>query len=189
MDWPDVRSTLGTALRQRRRPNRAHPRGEAPPTGLFQIFVFPQVRTPCGHGAQVIVEGREKQSDGGERNKDHKHNPKTTTKGPQAESPPSCRLSSVLGETVRRKRVSRKGPEFTNEKHPPGFFKFVTHEESIVLCLHPLFNISPIQGSESLQLLTPAESTVACVTELCRDDCFLEHNTIEENFFSNLRQS
>ena len=26
---------------------------------------FPRVRTPCGHGAQVIVEGRESQSDGG----------------------------------------------------------------------------------------------------------------------------
>ena len=30
---------------------------------------FPRVRMPCGHGAQVIVEGREEQSDGGERNK------------------------------------------------------------------------------------------------------------------------
>ena len=65
---------------------------------------FPRVRTPCGHGAQVIVEGREKQSDGGEKNKDHKSNPKTTTKGPQAESPPSCSLSSVLGETGETKK-------------------------------------------------------------------------------------
>ena len=63
------------------------------------IFFFPRVRTPCGHGAQVIVEGRESQSDGGENNKDHNNNPKTTNKGPQAESPPSCSLSSVLGET------------------------------------------------------------------------------------------
>ena len=82
-----------------------------------QLFFFPRVRTPCGHGAQVIVEGREKQSDGGENNKDHNHNPKTTTKGPQAESPPSCSLSSVLGETGETKRVSRRGPELTNEKH------------------------------------------------------------------------
>ena len=59
----------------------------------------------------------------------------------------------------------------------------------IVLYLHPLFNISPIQGSKSLQLLTPAESTVAYVAELCRDDSFLEHNTIKENFFANLRES
>ena len=65
---------------------------------------FSRVRTPCGHGAQVIVEGREKQSDGGEKNKDHKRNPKTTTKGPQAESPPSCSLSSVLGETGETKK-------------------------------------------------------------------------------------
>ena len=71
---------------------------------LLHAFFFPRVRTPCGHGAQVIVEGREKQSDGGENNKDHNHNPKTTTKGPQAESPPSCSLSSVLGETGETKK-------------------------------------------------------------------------------------
>ena len=45
--------------------------------------------------------------------------------------------------------------------HPLGFFKLVTHKEGIVLCLHPLFNVTPIQGGKSLQLLTPAECTVA----------------------------
>ena len=35
---------------------------------------FPRVRTPCGHGAQLIVEGREEQSDGGEKNKDTQTN-------------------------------------------------------------------------------------------------------------------
>ena len=74
-------------------------KGKMPP-----LCFFSRVRTPCGHGAQVIVEGREKQSDGGEKNKDHKRNPKTTTKGPQAESPPSCSLSSVLGETGETKK-------------------------------------------------------------------------------------
>ena len=64
---------------------------------------FPRVRTPCGHGAQVIIEGREKQSDGGENNKDHNHNPKTQPKA-QAESPPSRSLSSVLGETGETKK-------------------------------------------------------------------------------------
>ena len=64
---------------------------------------FPRVRTPCGHGAQVIVEGREEQSDGGEKNKEIQHNPKQTTQSPQAESPPSCSLSSVLGETGKTK--------------------------------------------------------------------------------------
>ena len=39
---------------------------------------FPRVRTPCGHGAQVIVEGREEQTDGGERNEDPKTNPNQT---------------------------------------------------------------------------------------------------------------
>ena len=49
---------------------------ESPTIQLLLKHFFPRVRTPCGHGAQVIVEGREKQSDGGEKNKDHKHNPK-----------------------------------------------------------------------------------------------------------------
>ena len=35
---------------------------------------IPRVRTPCGHGAQVIVEGREEQSDGGEKNEDTQTN-------------------------------------------------------------------------------------------------------------------
>ena len=42
-------------------------------------FFFPRVRTPCGHGAQVIVEGREEQIDGGERNEGPKTNPKPKT--------------------------------------------------------------------------------------------------------------
>ena len=52
----------------------------APPTDLF---FFPRVRTPCGHGAQVIIEGREIQSDGGEEDKDNNptdnKKPKQTT--------------------------------------------------------------------------------------------------------------
>ena len=39
-------------------------------------FFFPRERTPCGHGAQVIIEGREKQSDGGEKDKDNPTNKK-----------------------------------------------------------------------------------------------------------------
>ena len=69
---------------------------------IVDVF-FPRVRTPCGHGAQVIVEGREEQSDGGENNKETQHNPNQTTHGPQAKSPPSCSLSSVLGETGETK--------------------------------------------------------------------------------------
>ena len=43
------------------------------------FLFFPRVRTPCGHGAQVIVEGREEQTDGGERNEGPKTNPKPKT--------------------------------------------------------------------------------------------------------------
>ena len=46
----------------------------------MQLVFFPRVRTPCGHGAQVIVEGREEQSDGGEKNKNTQYNPNQTTK-------------------------------------------------------------------------------------------------------------
>ena len=51
---------------------------------------FPRVRTPCGHGAQVIVEGREEQSDGGEKNKDNQNNPKPNK--PQ----PTGRVSTIM---------------------------------------------------------------------------------------------
>ena len=74
--------------------------------------VFPRVRTPCGHSAQVIVEGREEQSDDGEKNKETQHHTKptnTTTRGPQAVSPPSCSLSSVQGETCETKKSVKKG--------------------------------------------------------------------------------
>ena len=55
----------------------------------LDLVFFPRVRTPCGHGAQVIVEGREEQSDGGERNKDPKTNPNQTPK-------PAGRNSTIL---------------------------------------------------------------------------------------------
>ena len=69
--------------------------------------------------------------------------------------------------------------------HPLGFFKLVTHKEGIVLCLHPLFNVTPVQGGESLQLLTPTKCTVAYIPELRRDDNFLQCHTIQKNFFAN----
>ena len=53
-------------------------------------FFFSRVRTPCGHGAQVIVEGREEQSDGGEKNKDNQNNPKPNK--PQ----PTGRVSTIM---------------------------------------------------------------------------------------------
>ena len=80
---------LSTAPPQSRLPSRA------------QCFFFHKCGRR-GHGAQIIVEGREEQSDGGEKNKNTQHNPNQTTQSPQAESPPSCSLSSVLGETKRK---------------------------------------------------------------------------------------
>ena len=69
------------------------------PRSSLKDFV-PRVRTPCGHGAQVIIEGREIQSDGGEKDKENpttnQPNQTTANQSPQAESPPSCSLSSVL---------------------------------------------------------------------------------------------
>ena len=55
----------------------------------FPLF-FPRVRTPCGHGAQVIIEGREIQSDGGEKDKDNATNKKqqpTTAQRPSLHHP------------------------------------------------------------------------------------------------------
>ena len=56
-----------------------------PPVGIF-----PRVRTPCGHGAQVIIEGREIQSDGGEKDKDNPTNKNNSQ--PQ----PKGRVSTIL---------------------------------------------------------------------------------------------
>ena len=42
---------------------------------------------------------------------------KQTNHSPQAESPPSCSLSSVLGETGETKLMTINGPEFSKEKH------------------------------------------------------------------------
>ena len=55
-------------------------------------FFFPRVRTPCGHGAQVIIEGREIQSDGGEKDKD---TPKTNQTKPH-QPQPKGRVSTIL---------------------------------------------------------------------------------------------
>ena len=40
------------------------------PSGCDNFF-FPRVRMLCGHGAQVIIEGKEIQSDGGEKDTDN----------------------------------------------------------------------------------------------------------------------
>ena len=78
---------------------------------------FPRVRTPYGHGAQVIVEGREEQSDGGEKNKDNQIHPQPNK---PAHRPslhhlvvfPLCKVKQV-----KRKLMTINGPEFSNEKH------------------------------------------------------------------------
>ena len=53
-----------------------------------------------------------------------------------------------------------------------------------MLCLYPLFNVTPVQGGETLQLLTPTKCTVAYIPELRRDDNFLQCHTIQKNFFA-----
>ena len=62
-------------------------------------FFFPRVRTPCGHGAQVIVEGGKVSRMVEKITRTTNKKPTEHKKGPQAASPPSCSLSSVLGET------------------------------------------------------------------------------------------
>ena len=71
--------------------------------------------TPCGHGAEVIIEGREVQLDGGAKDKD---NP--TTKN-NSQLQPKGRVSTILWSFLcaRVKQVKRTidGPEFTKEEH------------------------------------------------------------------------
>ena len=64
-----------------------------------RLLFFPRVRTPCGHGAQVIVEGREEKTDGGERNEDPKKPTQKPTTQARRPTPPSCSLPYTLGET------------------------------------------------------------------------------------------
>ena len=52
----------------------------------FDNFFFPRVRTPCGHGAQVIVEGREERQMVENGTKTPKNQPKTKHPSPQADS-------------------------------------------------------------------------------------------------------
>ena len=59
-------------------------------TSVSIISFFPRVRTPRGHGAQVIIEGREIQSDGGEKDKDS-----PTTKN-NRQPQPKGRVSTIL---------------------------------------------------------------------------------------------
>ena len=68
------------------------------PLLMAAVEFFPRVRTPCGHGAQVIVEGREEKTDGGERNEDPKKPTQNQTQA-RRPTPPSCSLPYTLGET------------------------------------------------------------------------------------------
>ena len=88
---------------------------------LLPNVFFPRVRTPCGHGAQVIVEGREIQSDGGEKNKDNpttKNNrqpkPNTQARRPKLHHLVVFPLHWV--KRVKRRLVAINGPEFSREK-------------------------------------------------------------------------
>ena len=83
---------------------------------LHSLSFFPRVRTPCGHGAQVIVEGREEQTDGGERNEGPKTNPKPNT---QARRPKLHHLVVFPLHKVKHVKlrlVAISGPEFAKEE-------------------------------------------------------------------------
>ena len=88
-------------------------------------------------------------------------------------------MAEFLVKGIRIRSLCRE------QLNPLGFFKLVTHKKSIVLCLYPLFNVTPVQGGETLQLLTPTKCTVAYIPELRRDDNFLQCHTIQKNFFAN----
>ena len=74
MAWHNVKGTHGLA------PRRSIIRT------VLQSFFFPRVRTPCGHGAQVIVEGREERQMVEKGTKTPKDQPKTKHPSPQADS-------------------------------------------------------------------------------------------------------
>ena len=75
---------------------------------------------------------------------------------------PSLSLSwtgrSIRGRVPRQKHPNRVLPR--GAAPPTGGFQICHTQRRLALCLHPLFNVTPIRG-ESLQLLTPTECTVA----------------------------
>ena len=75
------------------------------------------------------------------------------------------------------------------ELYPWWPFEVVTHQESIVLCLYVVVDLSPIEGRELSELLAPTKSPNAYILEFGRDDYFSERYAVEEHFFANLRQS
>ena len=95
----------------------------SPWLSLRSLIFFPRVRTPCGHGAQVIVEGREEQTDGGERNKDPKTNPKPNTQArrPKLHQPDKSQtVAAIPSERSLQLRVNRAQPP-RGEANPAPF--------------------------------------------------------------------
>ena len=79
----------------------------------FAAGFFPRVRTPCGHGAQVIVEGREERQMVENGTKTPKNQPKTKHPG---------RLHHLVVfpkhkvKRVKLRLVTTSGPEFAKEE-------------------------------------------------------------------------
>ena len=98
------------------------PSGEVEEEFLFHIlltywvFFFPRVRTPCGQGAQVIIERKETLLDEGEKNKDE---PNQTSRTPPKTKPPSR---------------PRKGPNQKTKPDPQGQGPFPHHTLVSPLC-------------------------------------------------------
>ena len=81
----------------------------------LQYQFFPRVRTPCGHGAQVIVEGREEKTDGGERTEDPKKQPKNQTPKPAGRLHHLVVFPIHSVKRVKLSLVTTSGPEFAKE--------------------------------------------------------------------------
>ena len=85
------------------------------------VGMVPRSSLKEGKNSQMHQHGTWNQQVGvnlrGEKNKDTQTNQNKQTNSPQAESPPSCSLSSVPGETGETKLMTINGPEFSNEKH------------------------------------------------------------------------
>ena len=83
--------------------------------GNKSCVFFPQVRTPCGHDAQVIVEGR-KETIRWRKEQGQPKQPQTTQSTTHRPSLhhlvvfPLCKVKQV-----KRKLMAGKGPKFTNE--------------------------------------------------------------------------
>ena len=86
------------------------------PTVDLPAFFFPRVRTPCGHGAQVIIEGREERQMVEKGTKTPKNQPKNQPPKPAGRLHYLEVFPIHKVKRVKLRLATTSGPEFAKEE-------------------------------------------------------------------------